>query len=153
MPFLAPLHTPHDIISTKMMPPSGRAPLIYILSNLKVIWTNGSQVTAIFVSSPCVPDLTIIRPSSIWNMASEPSPPQLITQSAQATADAIVSALMARTTSISLPIYDWDSKDAYHSIFSPYFGIPWRTSSSSTASHLTAGTTSDTFLQPWEQNS
>ena len=44
-----------------------------------------------------------------------PTPQQLITQSAQATADAIASALTARTASISLPIYNWDSQDAYHS--------------------------------------
>ena len=48
-------------------------------------------------------------------MASEPTPQQLITQSTQATADAIASALTARTASISLLAYDWDSKDAYHS--------------------------------------
>ena len=50
-------------------------------------------------------------------MASEltPMPQQLISQSAQATADAIASALMARTASIRLPIYDWNSQDAYHS--------------------------------------
>ena len=48
-------------------------------------------------------------------MASELTPQQLITQSAQATADAIASMLAARTASISLPIYDWDSKDTYHS--------------------------------------
>ena len=35
--------------------------------------------------------------------------------SAQATADAIASALTARTASINLPIYNWDSRDAYHS--------------------------------------
>ena len=34
---------------------------------------------------------------------------------AQYTADAIARALTAQTTSISLPTYDWDSKDAYHS--------------------------------------
>ena len=41
-------------------------------------------------------------------MASEltPMPQQLITQPAQATADAIASVLTARTASISLPIYD-----------------------------------------------
>ena len=55
-------------------------------------------------------------------MASEPTPQQLIIQSAQATADAITSALTARTASISLPIYDWDLKDAYHS-----FSIFWHT--------------------------
>ena len=48
-------------------------------------------------------------------MASEVTLQQLITQSAQATADAIASVLTARTASISLPIYDWDLKDAYHS--------------------------------------
>ena len=48
-------------------------------------------------------------------MASEPTPQQLITQPAQATANATASVLMARTSSISLPIYDWDLKDAYHS--------------------------------------
>ena len=55
-------------------------------------------------------------------MASEATPQQLITQSAQATANAIASALTARTASISLPIYDWDSQDAYHS-----FSIFWHT--------------------------
>ena len=55
-------------------------------------------------------------------MATEPTPQQLITESAQATADAIVSMLTARTASISLPIYDLDSKDAYHS-----FSIFWHT--------------------------
>ena len=53
-------------------------------------------------------------------MASEPTPQQLITQSAQATADAITSELTARMASISLPAYDWDSKDTYHS-FSIFF--------------------------------
>ena len=48
-------------------------------------------------------------------MASEPTPQQLITQSAQATADVIASALTARMASISLPVYDWDSQDASHS--------------------------------------
>ena len=50
-------------------------------------------------------------------MASEPTPmpQQLITQSAQATANAIASALTARMASISLPVYDWNSQDAYHS--------------------------------------
>ena len=48
-------------------------------------------------------------------MASELTPQQLITQSAQAMANAIASVLTARMASISLPVYDWDSKDAYHS--------------------------------------
>ena len=50
-------------------------------------------------------------------MATEPTLQQLITQSVQATADVIASALTAQTASISLPIYDWDSKVAYHSFF------------------------------------
>ena len=48
-------------------------------------------------------------------MASELTLQQLITQSGQATANAIASTLTARTASITLPIYDWDLKDAYHS--------------------------------------
>ena len=44
-------------------------------------------------------------------MASEPTLQQLIAQSAQATADAIARALTAQTASISLPTYNWDSKD------------------------------------------
>ena len=48
-------------------------------------------------------------------MASEATPQQLITQSAQATADTITSVLTDRMASISLPIYDWNSQDAYHS--------------------------------------
>ena len=48
-------------------------------------------------------------------MASEQTPQQLITQSAQATANAIASALTARMASISLPVYDWNSQEAYHS--------------------------------------
>ena len=50
-------------------------------------------------------------------MASELTPQQLITQSAQATADAITSTLTARMASISLLVYNWDSQDAYHSFF------------------------------------
>ena len=48
-------------------------------------------------------------------MASDLTPQQLITQSAHTTADAITSALTARMASISLPVYDWDSQEAYHS--------------------------------------
>ena len=48
-------------------------------------------------------------------MASELTPQQLITQSAQATTNAIASVLTARMASISLPVYNLDSQDAYHS--------------------------------------
>ena len=85
-------------------------------------------------------------------MASEPTPmaQELITQSAQATADAIASVLTSRTASISLPIYNWNSQDAYHSF--SIFSIPWRTGSSSTAYRQTVRTTSGMSLQPWEPN-
>ena len=73
-------------------------------------------------------------------MASEPTPQQLITQSAQTRADAIASVLTAGNTSISL------------ATLSPFFCIPWRTGSSSTASCLTVRITSDMSLQPWEPN-
>ena len=96
--------------------------ITYTLSKFEVNQTNGSWDISTFVSSPVFPNLTIIRPSSTWDMASELTPQQLITQSAQATADAIASALTTRTASISLPIYDWDSQDAYHS-----FSIFWHT--------------------------
>ena len=43
-------------------------------------------------------------------MASELTPQQIITQLVQATADDIASALTARMASISLPVYDWESK-------------------------------------------
>ena len=66
----------------------------------------------------CTPPVFLIWPFLTnwdWDMASEPTLQQPITQSAQATADAIASALTAQTASISLSTYDWDWKDAYHS--------------------------------------
>ena len=97
--------------------------LRYIVSKNEVNRTDSSWDIYIFVSYPSPwisPNLTIIStwPPSTWDMASDPSPQQLITQSAQATADTIASALTARTASISLSIYDWNSQDAYH-----YFSI------------------------------
>ena len=119
MPFLCTLHAPCDIISMKMMPPSGRAhPQLHSV-HVRTDWTDGFWVTAIFVSPFfCWSDHYL----TTGDMASEPTPQQLITQSAQATADAIASVLTARTASISLSVYDWDLKDAYHS-----FSIFWHT--------------------------
>ena len=68
-----------------------------------------SEMQPFLYPPPCFDDLIT------EDMASEMTPQQLLTQSAQATADAIASMLPARTASISLPIYGWDSKDAYHS--------------------------------------
>ena len=116
MPFLVHLCAPHDIISMKRMPPSGRA---HFNLPLVQVWSKSDQwfprYSHFCILPPVFPNLTIIRPSSTWDMASELTPQQLITQSAQATADAIASVLTARMASISLPIYDWDSQDAYHS--------------------------------------
>ena len=112
-------YAPCDVIVAKMMPPSGRAhPQLHCVK----FWSKSdwcSRDTAIFVSYPCpwISILTIIStwPPSTWDMASDPMPQQLITQSAQTTADAIASVLTDRTASISLPVYDWNSQDAYNS--------------------------------------
>ena len=149
--FRTPVHTP------AVSSPQKRCHLVvghtlkYIVSKNEVNWTDSSRDIDIFVSYPLLkisPILTIIStwPPSTWDMAeSTLTPQQLISQSAQATADAIASALTVRTASISLPIYDWNSQDAYHSF--SIFCWPWRTGSSSTAFHLTVRTTSGMFLQ------
>ena len=150
MLFLAHLCVPHDVIGAKMIPPSGRThPQLHSIQ----VWSKLDwqfQRYKYFCILPHLPNLTIIRPSSTWDMTSELTPQQLITQSAKATADAIASTLTARTASTSLPTYDWAPK--MPTTPSPYFSIPWRTGSSSTASCLPARTTSDTSLQPWEPN-
>ena len=84
--------------------------LSYIVSNFEVNRTNRSWDINTFVP-PVSPNLTIYQ-TCTWDMASELTPQQFITQS---TADTITSVLTARMASISLPIYDWDSQDAYHS--------------------------------------
>ena len=89
--------------------------LIYTVFKSMSIRPTVSEIQLFLYPPPCFADLTIIWPSRSRKIALEPTPQQLITQSAQATADAIASALTARTVSISLPIYDWDSKDTYHS--------------------------------------
>ena len=87
--------------------------LTYTLSKFEVNWPDGCWDISTFVSSPCFS--LSVHYLITRDMASEPTPQQLITQSAQATANAIASVLTARMASISLPIYDWDSQDAYHS--------------------------------------
>ena len=109
-------YAPCDVITVKMMPPSGRAhPQLFCVK----FWsksTDSSWDTATFVSYPSpVFSQSDHYQTCTWDMASELTPQQLITQSAQATADTITSALTARTVSISMPVYDWDSQDAYHS--------------------------------------
>ena len=109
-------YAPYDVLLQKQCHLVIGHTLTYTLSKFEVNWTDSSWDISIFVSYPLFfPNLTIIRPYSIWDMASEPTPQQLIIQSAQATANTTASALTARTASISLPIYDWDSQDAYHS--------------------------------------
>ena len=108
-----------DIITAKPMPPNGRAHPQLHVSNFEANQTDSSWDINIFVSypSPVLSQSDHYHLPSTWDMASEltPTPQQLITQSAQATADAIASVLNARTASISLPIYDRNSQDAYHS--------------------------------------
>ena len=113
MPFLVHLCTPHDVISMKQCHLVVEHTLIYILSKFEANLMDGSGDISTFVSSPCFSWSDHYLTTR--DMASELTPQQLITQSAKATANAIASALMARTASISLPVYDWDSKDAYHS--------------------------------------
>ena len=74
MTFFAPLHAPCDMISTKTMPPSGRATPIYILSKFEVNQTDSSWVNSHFCVLPLFSDLTIIWPSQSRNMAPEPTP-------------------------------------------------------------------------------
>ena len=69
-------------------------------------------------------------------MATEPTPQQLITQSAQATADAIVSALTART-SIHQRAHLQLGLEMMPTTLSSFFDIPWRTGSFSTAFQMT----------------
>ena len=100
-------------------PPSGRA---YHQLHCVKFWSKSNKQFLRY-SNFCILPLSFFSQSdhfqspSTWDMASEltPMPQQLITQSAQATADAIASVLTARMASISLPIYDWNSQDAYHS--------------------------------------
>ena len=40
-------------------------------------------------------------------------PQQLIMESAKATAEVLTNVLTSQSASITLPMYDWDSKDAY----------------------------------------
>ena len=84
---LTPLPVLHSIVDT----------LRKVLHEFKPILNDSFQDIAIFVSFPCFSDLTI------RDMTSEPTLQQLITQSDQATANAIASTLTARTTFISLP--------------------------------------------------
>ena len=112
------LYAPHENIAVKTMPPSGRAhPQLHCVK----FWSKSDQWFPRY-SHFCILPLSVFSQpdhyqTCTWDMASEPTPmpQQLITQSAQATADAIASALTARTASISLPVYDWNSQDAYHS--------------------------------------
>ena len=116
--FRAPVR-PRDVIAAKTMPPSGRAhPQVYCDQKWSKLYWQFQRYWHF-----CIIPLSLNFSYSdhyqtcTWDMASEPTPTpqQLITQSAQATADAIASALTARTVSISLPVYDWNSQDAYHS--------------------------------------
>ena len=125
--------------------------LSYILSKFGLNQTDGSWDTVIFVSYPqfCWSDHYLT--SRNRDIASEPTLQQLITQSAQATADAIAGVLTAGTASIR-PAPPMTGTPKMPITPSPSFSVPWRTGSSSTASCWTVRTTSDMSLQPYEPN-
>ena len=78
---------------------------------------------------------------AIWNMVSEPTPQQLITQSAHWWPELHPSAYASMSGTRKM-----------HTTLSVYSSIPWRTGSSLTASCLTVRMTPDMSLQPWEPN-
>ena len=121
--------------------------LSYIVSKFGVNWTDGFWDTAIFVSYP--PVLLIWPLSDILEQRHglRTNPTAVHHPICQATADAITSVLTARMASVSLPVYDWDSKDAYHS-----FSIFQCTLENWLLLNQTVRTTSDMSLQPWEPN-
>ena len=120
----------------------------YIVSNSEANRTDGSWDTAIFVSYPSpwiFPNLTIIRPApETW--------PQI-----QCHNNSLPS--LPRLLQTLLPVH-WQlgqhqsacpsttGTPKMHTTPSPYFAIPWRTGSSSTAYCQTARTTLGMFLQP-----
>ena len=145
MNFMHPC-TPHDIISAKTMPPSGRArPHLYPVQ----VWSKSDQrflrykhfcILPLFCWSdhyltpekwpqnwlhnnwsPSLPRPLLMPLLVHWQLGQHPS------------------ACLSMTGTPKMPITP-----------SPYSGIPWRTASSSTASHQTVRTTSDMSLQPWE---
>ena len=103
------------------MPPSGRAhPQVYCVQ----FWSK-SDWWFLRYSNFCITPLLRFPQSDHYQhlttqhlrhgLRTDTNTTKLISQSDQTTADAIASALTARTASISLPIYDWNSQDAYHS--------------------------------------
>ena len=71
----------------------------------------------------------------------EPTPQHLITQSARPQLMPLLVPWQLEQHPSACPSTTGTQK--MHTTLSPYFGIPWRTGSSSTASHLTVRTTSD----------
>ena len=125
--------------------------LVHTLSKFEVNWTHGSWdintfILPLFSKSDHYQPCTWAAPETI---ASEPTPQQLITQSAQATADAIASALAARTASIS-PVCLWLEFPGCLPLLLHILPYPGEPGSSSTAFCKIARTTSGTSLQPWE---
>ena len=86
-----------------------------VLPKNEANWTDGFRDTAIFVSSPCCwyDHYQTTQNLKTWPQNQPHSNSSLSLPRPQL--NAIASVLTARTTSISLPTHDWDSKDAYHS--------------------------------------
>ena len=125
--------------------------LSYIVSNFEANLTNSPQDTAIFVSSPL---FFLIWPLSdspasetwlqIWPHNNwSPSLPRPLQM------PLLVCWQLGQHPSACQPM---TGIPKMLTTLSPYFAVPWRTGSSSTAFHQTAGTTSGMFLQPWEPN-
>ena len=149
MPFLAHPCAPHDVISIKTIPSSGMDHPHLHSVQFEINQTDGSWVTAIFVSYPPVfPDLTIIWPLETWLQNQHHCNWSLSLPRPQQTPLVVHWPLEPHPS--ACPYMTGTQK--MHTTLSLYFSVPWRTGSSLTVSCLTARTTSDMFLQPWEPN-
>ena len=147
------LYTPHDIIATKTMPPSGRAyPQVYCVQ----IWSKSDWQFPRY-SHFCIIPLSLIF--SIWPLSAPDHPaPETWPQNWHQHHNNR-SPSLPRPLQMLLPVH-WQlgqpqsaclsmtGTPKMHTTPSPYFAIPWRTGSSSTTYHQAARTTSGMFLQP-----
>ena len=143
----AHLYAPHDVIAMKMMPPSGRAhPHLYTVQ----VWSKSDWWFLRYKHFYVFPCFFPIWPLSdhtapetwlqnwLYNNWSPSLPrPLLMPLLVHWQLGQHPSACLSMTGTPKMPITP-----------SPYFAVPWRTGSSSTASHWTARTISDMSLQP-----
>ena len=111
----------HTCIHPMTSLPSSRAHPSYIVSNFEANPTDGSQDTASFGILPPLPGSS--QSDHYQHLTTQHLRHGLRTNTTTThhpvcpghSRCTIASALTARTASISLPVYDWDSQDAYHS--------------------------------------